>query len=110
MRWFEVAGVTKMRRTKAMNVAQQLALLARRWHALLRHRRGSMTARYYRAPRGAPKVLNSKQLQPPTTCSSSKSSSVAQVRNEQARSEAARTAHSHCVGAVRQLDCDQLLR
>ena len=66
-----------------------------------------MTARYYRAPRGAPKVLNSKQLQPPTTCSSSKSSSVAQVRNEQARSEAARTAHSHCVGVVRQLDCDR---
>ena len=62
MRWDEAVGVTKRRRIMAMDVAKLLAMLATTCHALLRHRRGSKTGRYYRAPRGAPKVLNSEQL------------------------------------------------
>ena len=43
VRWDEAVGVTKRRRINAMDVAPQLAMLARMCHALLRHRRGGKT-------------------------------------------------------------------
>ena len=68
-------------RIAATATAEQLGLLARMCRALLRHRRGSKAGRYYRGRRRSPKVLNLEELQQPTTCSQSKSSAVAEVRD-----------------------------
>ena len=84
-----------------MATAEKLGLLARMFRALLRQRRGSKAGRYSHGRHDIPKVLNFEELQQSMTCSWSKSSSVAEVRGEQARSAAARTADDHCVGAVR---------
>ena len=43
MRWDAAVGVAKRRRIKAMDVAQQLALLAGICCTLLRHKRSSKT-------------------------------------------------------------------
>ena len=86
----------------AQTTAEQQGLLARVRRALLMHRRGSKTRRYYRGRHGSPKVLNLEELQQPTTCSSSKTSGVAEVRSQLARATAAMTARDHCVGAFRQ--------
>ena len=69
-----------------MGTAEQPGSLARMCRALLRHRRGCKAGRYYRGRRRSPKVLNLEELQQPTTCSLSKTSAVAEVRDEQARS------------------------
>ena len=84
------------------------SLLARMFRALLRQRRGSKAGRYYRRRHNTPKVLNFEELWCSTTWSASKSSYVAEVRGQLARSAVARTARDHCVGAVRQPDCDKL--
>ena len=65
-----------------------------------------MAGRYYRRWHGDQKVLNLEELQWPRTCSPSKSSSMAEMRYQQGRSAAARTASDHRVSAVRQPDCD----
>ena len=89
-----------------MATAEQLGLLARMRRAPLRQRRGSKAGRYYRDTIDSPKVLNLEELQQPTTCSSSKSSAVAEVRGEQARPAKQQRTDYHCVGAVRQPDRD----
>ena len=102
MTWDEATRVPTRRRIAAKPMAEQLDLLARMCRSLLRHRRGSKTRRYYRGRHGSPKVLNLEELQQPTTCSSSKTSGVAEVRSQLARATAAMTARDHCVGAFRQ--------
>ena len=66
----------------------------------LRLQGSSQAGRYYRQPSGEQKVLNFEELHCSTTCSASKTSSVAEVRGELARAAPARTAHGHYVGAV----------
>ena len=98
--------MSKRRRIAALTTAEQLGLLARICGMLLRHRRGSKAGGYYHDTIGSPNVLNSEELWWPTTCSSSENSSEAEVGGELARAAAARAAHGHCVGAIRQPICD----
>ena len=107
MAWDEATHVLTRRRIAAMVAAEQLGLLARMRRATLRQRRGSKAGRYYREQHGPPKVLNFEELQQPKTCSSWKTSAVAEVRGQLARAAVARTARDHRVGAVRAPDCDQ---
>ena len=85
---------------------EQLGLLARMRRARLRHRRGSKAGRYYRARRRSPKLLNFEELQQPTTCSSSKHFSVAEVRGQLARPAKRGRTDDHRIGAVQREDRD----
>ena len=84
-----------------MDVAQQLAMLARTCLALQSHRRGCKAGRYYRRLCGDRKVLNFEELCWPPTCSASKSAAVADVAGELARSLVREPQHGHAIGAGR---------
>ena len=77
------------------------------FRALLRQRRGSKAGRYSHRRHDVPKVLNFEELWCSMTWSASKTSAVAEVRGELARSAVAIAARDHRVGAVRRPDCDQ---
>ena len=106
----EATRVLTRLRIAAMATAELLGLLASVLRAFLRQRRGSKAGRYYRRRHDSPKVVNFEVRWCSTTWSASKTSAVAELRGELARSAAARTARDRCVGAVRQPECDNWRR
>ena len=108
--WDEAMRVLTRRRIAATVTAEELGLLARMFRALLRHRRGSKAGRYYRRRHDTPKVLNLEELWSSTTWSASKSSAVAEMRGELARTAVALATHGHDVGAVQRANRDNWRR
>ena len=100
--------VLTRRRIADTVTGEELGFLARIFRALLRQRRGNKAGRYSHRRHDSPKVLNFEELWCSMTSSASKSSCVAEVRGQLARSAVARTARDHRVGAVRHPDCNLL--